>query len=276
MNKKKIIALGSAILAIIAAVGVAIWTNKNDTVISGEDSEAINEVVENNEADEDLPLVSNDGVNLTLTEDNFDEIKVHMSTFEDAVIIKELDDLTLDKNGSIINSICLEKADFHMLNSTDEYFTFDTLAFYNDPELKEDGSNWDEMAEKHKVDTEKHFDKSVFDCKNLFDLSLAVVDTYGINTSYFLNSRLDKNNYDRIYKEVKQKHYYCDIEKDFNLSYVQLSNDDYDEIISKKLCITTDIDGTGNEYFSFITIKIEYLKNEELHNRNLIFMTRIL
>ena len=49
MNKKKIIALGGVILAIIAVVGLGFLANKDDVVISGKDSEAINEIVENNE-----------------------------------------------------------------------------------------------------------------------------------------------------------------------------------------------------------------------------------
>lgn len=274
MKNKKIIALGGVILAIIAVVGLGFLANKDDVVISGKDSEAINEVVENNEADEDLPLISDDGVNLTLTEDNFETIKETMVYFQDGAVIKELCDLVYDERGAMTDIEVLEMTEYHMLNSTNEYFTLDTLAIYNDPEVKEDYSNWSEICNKHKVDTEKHFSKNVFDCKNLFDLSITVAEDFGIDTSSFVNSRLDKETYDRVYEEEKQKIYHCKIKDDFDPLCIELDENDYDKIISKNVDVFTNIDWRGNEYISFVQLKVEYSKNDIIRCRQLTLTTR--
>lgn len=271
-NKKKVIALGGAILAIAATIGIGTWIgsskNENNTVVSDE------EQVESSSAEE-LPLVSEDGVNLTMTEENFDEIKVNMSIFGDAVIVKELSDITFDEEGNWKSNELIENVEYHMINSTNEYYTLNTSAIHSDPELKEDYSNISEICDKHIIDTEQYFGKNVANCKNVFDLSLAVADTYDIDTSSFINSRLDKEIYDAIYADYKQKIYYINVKENFNYSSIGLNEDDYDKIISNKITLTTDIDENVGEYISFISMMVNYKKDNEEHQRILTFIVRI-
>ena len=272
-NKKKIIALSGAILAIAATIGIGTWIgsskNENDIAVSDE------EQVESSSTEE-LPLVSEDGVNLTLTEENFDEIKSFMSEFQIGAIVKEIDDVTFDSSGLIVDNVCLERIEYKMNNLTNTNTAFDTLAIYNDENLKEDYSNWNEIVNKHIVNIEEYFNKNILNAKNVFDLIFIVMNNYGIDESSFINARLDKKNYDGIYEEYKQKHYYCDIYDDFDLSLIKLNDNDYDEIISKDLIIATNLSETNDEFFSFITMRVEYMKNDTLHNRNLIFTIRYL
>lgn len=271
-DKKKVIVLGSAILAIAATIGIGTWIgsskNENDTVVSDE------EQVESSSTEE-LPLVSEDGVNLTLTEENFDEIKVNMSIFGDAVIVKELSDISYDEEGNWKSNELIENVEYHMINSTNEYYTLNTNAIHSDPELKEDYSNISEICDKHIINTEQYFGKNVANCKNVFDLSLAVADTYDIDTSSFVNSRLDKDLYDIVYEDYKQKHYYVNIKEDFDYSNIGLTENDYDEIISNRITLTTNIDENVGEYISFISMMVNYKKDNEEHQRVLTFVIRI-
>ena len=99
---------------------------------------------------------------------------------------------------------------------------------------------------------------------------LEISKAYNIDVTTFIGSKLDKEIYDAIYKTEKQKLYYYDVTKDFNPSIVNLTENDYDKItnVSAQL-LTNELD--GNEYISYLVIRVDYEKNNINYTRELDF-----
>ena len=269
-NKKKVIALSGAILAIAATIGIGTWigsSKNNDTVISDE------EQVESSSTEE-LPLVSEDGVNLTITKENLSKIENFMNSAGDMRIIKTITLFEENKEtNELIDIIVLDKKILCNYVEDDYFISADALKAMEDPDFLDDFSNYEEIYKKHSVDMKEHFgidmETLILTDKN-YDILLKIAESYNINTTNLDESRLDKKIYDIIYEIEKQKLYYCDMSKDFDASIVNLTDNDYDKILNVTPQILID-EIEGNEYIHYLIITVEYEKNNTNYTRELTF-----
>ena len=270
-NKKKVIALSGAILAIAATIGIGTWIgsskNENDIVVSDE------EQVESSSAEE-LPLVSEDGVNLTMTEENLSKVENFMNSAGDMRIIKTITFFEENKEtNELLDIITLDRKILCNYPSEDFFIATDALKVMEDTEYLEDASNYEDIFKKHTIDMKEHFGidiETLVTTEKNYDILLKIAEAYNIDTTTFVDSRLNKELYDVIYKIEKQKLYYCDVTEKFDVLSVGLTEKDYDKILDiKTQLLTNEVD--GNEYISYLIVTVDYEKDEIKYTRELNF-----
>ena len=267
MKNKKLIAIGCVALVITLVVGMGIGIsigNKNNNPTTN------SAIVNNEQPVEELPLVSEDGVNLTMTQENFDEISEKMNSYDEIYITKDVYQYITSLDDPE------EEMQYQTLESYETKFTIpnNTIRTYDAIKIEEakvefncdvDGLNLEDYEVNPedilKIDTDKKY-------KNAMEIITTVADAYGVDITKYVGSRLDKDLYDRNYEEYQQKIYTCPMKDDFDLSLMGLNEGDYDEIKEIEVNYHTCVVSDGKEFLdSPIIVIARFTKGNNYYTR---------
>ena len=267
-NKKLIWIVVGMLLALILTTGtIAAIRNRNNT--SNKEITSVKYDV-----NEEIPLVSEDGVKLVMTEENLEEIEDAVNTAGDMRIIKDIMYWeTSQGEAGFENRIFSKNQILYYFPSSGYYVAADVDAAFSDPEYLEDGSNYEEILKKHEIDINENFGidmSDLTDGTSNYDILLKIAKAHQIDTESYVGGRLDKDFYDSVYEEYSQKIYYCDVTPNFDYSIMDMTKNDYDEITDTYVYFYTNTNGDV-EYLSYLTIVVEYTKNNKEFVRELTF-----
>ena len=280
LNNKKI-AIVIAILVILI-IGIGIYFGINNTGaeskdnINNPDIKPVNNIItlDDGQSTDKLPLVSEDGVDLVMTQENFDEIVEKMNSYDEVYITKKLFEYVSSASNPNTDPAyhLIEDYETKITSSEGIVHTLDVIKLeeakteYN---CDVDGLNLDDYKvdtkEVLKIDTDKKYENNI-------DVLMAVADAYNVDVSNYVGSRLDKDFYDDVYEEYKQKVYACPLKNnELDLSIVGLSEDDYDEIVSTQIYFHISTSSKDNKEVlnEPLVIWVDYIKDGNYHMRSL-------
>lgn len=240
LNNKKF-AIVIAILAILIIgiiIGIIASMNKNG-----------------NEATE--PLVrEEDGLPLTLTEENLSEIIDYMNSYDEIVLHYNVFEYIYNENEEY-----LDTNNITGISSKINLLTLDELTIDSDKIFIGKEEEY-EPTEKELADAtlsfEEVFGVNYKDYDNVYDLICDVVRTQGALPESFVGSEIDVQMYDTLYEEHGRKYYFYE-NKEFDPQI-----EDYDEIVSKYFRVITNKDNFGKEYISDVDAIITYKKDGKI------------
>lgn len=240
-NKKaKIVAVGAIlVIAILAIIILALNIDKNN-----------NEVTE--------PLVrEEDGLPLTLTEENLNEMIDYMNSYDEIVLHYNVFEYIYNENEEYLDTNNITGISSKVNILTLDELTIDSDKIFID---KEEGYEpTDEEVANATLSFEEVFGVNYKDYDNVYDLICDVVRTQGALPESFVGSEIDVQMYDSLYDEENRRKYYYYENENFDPQI-----EDYDEIISKYLRVITNKDNFGKEYISDVDAIITYKKNGKI------------
>ena len=239
-NKKaKIVAVVAIlVIAILAIIILALNIGKN-----------------NKEAAD--PLVrEEDGLPLTLTEENLNEMIDYMNTYDEIVIHYNVFENIYDENDEYLDTNYITGVSSKVNILTLDELTIDSNKIFIGKEEEY------EPTEKELADATLSFEE-VFGINyknydNVYDLICDVVRTQGALPESFVGSEIDVQMYDTLYEEHGRKYYFYE-NKEFDPQI-----EDYDEIVSKYFRVITNKDNFGKEYISDVDAIITYKKDGKI------------
>lgn len=239
-NKKaKIVAVGAIlVIAILAIIILALNIGKNN-----------NEVTE--------PLVrEEDGLPLTLTEENLNTMIDYMNSYDEMGIHYNIFENIYTDDGEYVSSNYFTgiSSYINLLKQTE--WTIDSNKIYIGKD--EDYIATEEELADAVISFEEAFGFDFKDYDNVYDLSCAIARTQGAVPESFVGSKINVQMYDDLYEKYGQKYYYYDNE-DFDPQI-----EDYDEILSKDFKVMTKKDNLGNEFISYVDIRVVYKKDNKI------------
>lgn len=243
-DKKKIAAIATAIVAILIIVILLITAGLNPGKTDDTNTEE--------------PLVRDDGLELTLTEDKLNEMIDYMNTYDEIVLHYNVFESIYDEDMNYIESNYFKgiSSDVNILKCTDQTIDSNKIFINEDNTFKPDDY---EPTEKELADAtlsfEEVFGVNYKDYDNVYDLICDIVRTQGALPESFVGSKIDTQMYDDLYEEYGRKYYYYENEE------FDPQIEDYDEIVSKYFRVITKEDNFGKEFISDVDVIITYKKD---------------
>lgn len=240
LNNKKI-AIVIAILAILIIgiiIGIIASMNKNDNKTTN-------------------PLVrEEDGLPLTLTEENLSEMIDYMNSYDEIVLHYNVFEYIYNENEEY-----LDTNNITGISSKVNILTLDELTIDSDKIFigkEEEYEPTEKDVANATLSFEEVFGVNYKDYDNVYDLICDVVRTQGALPESFVGSKIDVQMYDTLYEEHGRKYYFYE-NKEFDPQI-----EDYDEIVSKYFRVITNKDNFGKEYISDVDAIITYKKDGKI------------
>ena len=239
LNNKKIaiVIVILAILIIGIIIGIIASMNKNGNKTTN-------------------PLVrEEDGLPLTLTEENLNEMINYMNSYDEIVLHYNVFEYIYNENEEY-----LDTNNITGISSKVNILTLDELTIDSDKIFIGKEEEY-EPTEKELADAtlsfEEVFGVNYKNYDNVYDLICDVVRTQGALPESFVGSKIDVQMYDALYEEHGRKYYFYE-NKEFDPQI-----EDYDEIVSKYFRVITNKDNFGKEYISDVDVHIPLERNSQ-------------
>lgn len=221
-------------------------------------------------------LISEDGVNLTMTEEELEEIETSMNKIDDMKIEKDI--YVWEINQDATETKISHKTQILLnVGSEDIYVACTPMNSEDlaslDPDDPDYMENYKKLLKKYEIDTKYTFgiDASKFAAKMTnYDILFDIANACGIDA--FEGAFLNKEHYDAIYEEYGQKLYYVDKVLDFNYLVADMTKAEYDAITDMTLTFHTQM-YDDIEYFKDITLIIFYTKDGKEYRKAVEFYT---
>lgn len=276
-DKKLIFTIVGILFMSILVIGVVIKTvgnnnsslsnaTKNYSILEKKEITDIKNII-NTKYNNETPLVSEDGVNLIMTEKNINEIEKTANSFHGLEIDKMID--LSDITDGLLERKTIENKTLFLYWDHNNNFcaAVDQEQISKDPDIDDWANSAKDIIKRNEIDMKENFGIDISDFENNisnYDILLKIAEYYKIDTSSLIGMPLDKEVYDTVYKTYGQKKYYADLMPDFDYSILEITDDDYDEIIDTYANFTTETQD-GTEYPAFIDINVFYTKNGRLY-----------
>lgn len=242
-DKKKIAAIATAIVAILIIVILLITAGLNPGKTDDVNTEE--------------PLVRDDGLELTLTEDKLNEMIDYMNTYDEIVIHYNVYENIYDEdNINYIESNYITGISSKVNLLTLDEWTLDSNKIFLDKENPDEYIPTDEEVADATLSFEDVFGINYKDYNSVYDLACDIAKTQGADPNLFVGSRINEGMYDSLYDEDNRRKYFYYENEEFD---PQIPDDA--EIISKDFRVIINTDNFGKDYISNIDIVINYKKD---------------